>query len=62
MTPSKFMWVVIAGRGHFSEELGRGFTGDLDEAKAKVNKHAEQRLGSIPNGRSNRAKRAAGPR
>jgi hypothetical protein len=42
MTPSKFMWVVIAGRGHSSEELGRGFTGDLDEAKAKVNEHAEQ--------------------
>jgi hypothetical protein len=42
MTLSRFMWVVIAGRGHSSEELGRGFTGDLDEAKAKVNEHAEQ--------------------
>jgi hypothetical protein len=42
MTQSKFMWVVIAGRGHSSEEVGRGFTVYLDEAKAKVNEHADQ--------------------
>ena len=42
MTPSRFMWVVIAGHGHSSEHLGRGFTVDLDDAKAKVNEHADQ--------------------
>jgi hypothetical protein len=42
MTASKFMWIVIAGRGHDSEQLGRGFTEDLDEAKAKVNEHVDR--------------------
>jgi hypothetical protein len=40
MTSSRFMWLVVAGRGHSSEQ--RGFTGDLDGAKAKVNEHAER--------------------
>jgi hypothetical protein len=38
MTASRFMWIVVAGRGHSSEQ--RGFTEDLDDAKAKVNEHA----------------------
>jgi hypothetical protein len=42
MTSSRFMWLVVAGRGHSSEQ--RGFTEALDDAKAKVNEHAE-RLG-----------------
>jgi len=33
MTSSRFMWLVVAGRGHSSEQ--RGFTEDLDDAKAK---------------------------
>jgi hypothetical protein len=32
MTASRFMWIVVAGRGHSSE--------DLDDAEAKVNEHA----------------------
>jgi len=40
MTPSGFMWLVVAGRGHSSEQ--RGFTEDLDDAKANVNEHAER--------------------
>ena len=40
MTSSRFMWLVVAGSGHSSEQ--RGFTGDLGDAKAKVNKHAER--------------------
>jgi hypothetical protein len=36
------MWIVIAGRGHDSEQLGRGFAEDLDEAKAKVNEHVDR--------------------
>jgi hypothetical protein len=42
MTSSRFMWLVVAGRGHSSEQ--RGFTEALYDAKAKVNEHAE-RLG-----------------
>jgi hypothetical protein len=42
MTASKFMWIVIAGRGHESEQLGHGFTADLDEAKAKINEHIDR--------------------
>ena len=42
MTASKFMWAVVEGRGHSSEQLGRSFTEDLDDAKAKVNEHAER--------------------
>lgn len=42
MTASRFMWTVVAGRGHSSEQLGRSFTDDLDDAKAKVNEHAER--------------------
>jgi hypothetical protein len=42
MTSSKFMWEVVAGRGHSNEQLGRSFTEDLDDAKAKVNEHAER--------------------
>lgn len=42
MTATKFMWAVVAGRGHSSEQLGRSFTEDLDDAKAKVNEHAER--------------------
>ena len=42
MTASKFMWAVVAGRGYSSEQLGRSFTEDLDDAKAKVNEHAER--------------------
>lgn len=42
MTSSRFMWIVLAGRGHSSEQLGRSFTEDLDDAKAKVNEHAER--------------------
>jgi hypothetical protein len=42
MTESKFMWLVVAGRGHSSEQLGRSFTEDLDEAKAKVDEHAKR--------------------
>jgi hypothetical protein len=38
MTPSRFMWIVVAGRGHSSEQ--RGFSEDLDDAEAKVNEHA----------------------
>jgi hypothetical protein len=38
MTASRFMWIVVAGRGHSSEQ--RGFTEDLDDAEAKVNEHA----------------------
>lgn len=30
------MWIVLAGRGHNSEQLGHGFTEDLHEAKAKI--------------------------
>ena len=29
MTASNFMWAVVAGRGHSSEQLGRSFTEDL---------------------------------
>ena len=42
MTASNFMWAVVAGRGHSSEQLGRSFTEDLDDAKANVNEHAER--------------------
>ena len=42
MTASNFMWEVVAGRGHSCEQLGRSFTEDLDDAKAKVNEHAER--------------------
>ena len=45
MTAPKFMWAVVAGRGHSSEQLGRSFTEDLDDAKAKVNEHAERLRG-----------------
>ena len=34
------MWLVVAGRGHSSEQ--RGLTDDLDDAKANVNEHAER--------------------
>ena len=34
MTSSRFMWLVVAGRGHSSEQ--RGFTEDLDDAKANM--------------------------
>ena len=40
MTASRFMWLVVAGRGHSSEQ--RSFTEDLDVAKAKVNEHAKR--------------------
>jgi hypothetical protein len=40
MTSSRFMWLVVAGRGHSSEQ--RGFTEALYDAKAKVNEHAER--------------------
>lgn len=42
MTASKFMWAVIAGRGHSSEQLGRGFTVGPVEEKAKVNEHIDR--------------------
>ena len=42
MTPSKSVWIVLAGRGLSSEQLGRGFAVDLDEAKAKVNEHVDR--------------------
>ena len=42
MTASKFMWAVVGGKGHSSEQLGRSFTEDLDDAKAKMNEHAER--------------------
>jgi hypothetical protein len=42
MTASTFMWIVVAGSGHSSEQLGRSFTEDLDDAKAKVNEYAER--------------------
>ena len=45
MTTSTFIWIVMAGRGHSSEQLGRSFTEDLDDAKAKVNEHAERLRG-----------------
>jgi hypothetical protein len=38
MTASRFMWIVVAGRGHSSEQ--RGLTEDLDDAEANVNEHA----------------------
>jgi hypothetical protein len=38
MTSFRFMWLVVAGRGHSSEQ--RGFTEDLDAAKANVTAHA----------------------
>ena len=34
MTSPRFMWLVVAGGGHSSEQ--RGLTEDLDDAKAKV--------------------------
>jgi hypothetical protein len=34
------MWLVVAGRGHSSEQ--RGFTREQDGAKANVNEHAER--------------------
>jgi hypothetical protein len=40
MTSSRFMWLVVAGRGHSSEQ--RSFTEDLEDAKANVNEHAER--------------------
>jgi len=40
MTSFRFMWLVVAGRGHSSEQ--RGLTEDLDDAKANVNEHAER--------------------
>ena len=40
MTSARFMWLVVAGRGHSSEQ--RGFTEDLDHARARVNEHAER--------------------
>ena len=40
MTASRFMWLVVAGRGHSSEQ--RSFTEDLEDAKAKVNELAER--------------------
>jgi hypothetical protein len=40
---NKFMWIVIAGRGHESEQLGRGFTEDLDDAKTKINEQIDRR-------------------
>ena len=36
---------MVAGRGHSSEQLGRSFTEDLDDAKAKGNEHAERLRG-----------------
>ena len=35
MTSARFLWVVVAGKGHSSEP--RGLTEDLGDAKAKVN-------------------------
>jgi hypothetical protein len=40
MTSSRFLWVVVAGRGHSSDE--RGLTEDLGDAKANVNECAER--------------------
>lgn len=40
MASSRFMWIVVAGRGHVSEQ--RGLADDLDNAKARVNEHAER--------------------
>ena len=40
MTSARFMWLVVAGRGHSSEQ--RGFTEDLDHARARVSEHAER--------------------
>ena len=40
MTSSRFLWVVVAGRGHSSEQ--RGLTEDLGDAKAKVNGYTER--------------------
>jgi hypothetical protein len=40
MTSSRFLWLVVAGRGHSSEQ--RGLTEDLGDAKAKVNGYAER--------------------
>ena len=34
------MWLVVAGRGHSSEQ--RSFTEDLEDAKVNVNEHAER--------------------
>jgi hypothetical protein len=45
MKASRFTWLVVAGRGHSSEQLGRSFTEDLDDAKAKVNEHADRLRG-----------------
>jgi hypothetical protein len=38
MTAYRFIWIVVAGRGHSSEQ--RGFSEDLDNAEANVNEHA----------------------
>jgi hypothetical protein len=35
MTSSRFLWLVVTDRGHFTEQ--RGLTEDLGDAKAKVN-------------------------
>lgn len=40
MTSSRFLWLVVAGRGHSSEQ--RGLTEDLGDAKANVNGYAER--------------------
>ena len=40
MTSPRFMWLVVAGRGHSSEQ--RSLTEDIEDAKAKVNEHAER--------------------
>jgi hypothetical protein len=36
------MWAVVVGRGHSSDQLGRSFTENLDDAKATVNEYAER--------------------
>ena len=40
MTSARFLWIVVAGKGHSSEP--RGLTEDLGDAKAKVNGYTER--------------------
>ena len=40
MTSSRFLWVVVVGRGHSGEQ--RGLSEDLGDAKAKVNGYTER--------------------
>ena len=56
------MWTVIAGRGHDSEQLGRGFTEDLDEAKAKVTEHVDRFVTYYNEVRPHRARERRPPR